>query len=439
MSRQSMFAAVPYALGVLVACIPLTACGQIGDVSYVHDPCIIKEKDTYYLFSTGMAHVPSVGPGIQVRRSKDLIHWERCGQVFRELPAWIAEEVTGVKDLWAPDVLFIGGQYRLYYSASVFGSAHACIGLATNETLDPDSENYEWVDRGMVIKSKPNKHGWRAIDSNAVTDQTNDVWMAFGSFGAGIKLCKLDPGTGKPSTTSPTGRPRMRTIAARPQPPGAIEAAFVFRRGAYYYLFVSFDYCCKGAASDYKIMVGRSRRIAGPHVDRAGKSLRTGGGTLVLAGHNRCRGPGHCAVLAAEGKDWLVHHYYDAGDHGIPKLHIRPLVWDDGGWPLAGEPIEARQSTRVSLTACLTRGEWLHSVDFSAEVPIKFLPNGRLNKPGDSATWSLDGSRLELRWPHEDTPGGYWLDKCTVSPYGTWYVGRNQAGAIVRGRKKPSK
>ena len=61
----------------------------------------------------------------------------------------------------------------------------------------------------------------------------------------------------------------------------------------YYYLFVSFDFCCRGISSTYKIMVGRSDKITGPYVDREGKPMMQGGGTLLLEGFERWRGPGH--------------------------------------------------------------------------------------------------------------------------------------------------
>jgi arabinan endo-1,5-alpha-L-arabinosidase len=54
----------------------------------------------------------------------------------------------------------------------------------------------------------------------------------------------------------------VRSIASRPGT-NAIEAPFIIYRKGYYYLFVSFNHCCRGVMSDYKIMAGRSKDIGG--------------------------------------------------------------------------------------------------------------------------------------------------------------------------------
>ena len=48
----------------------------------------------------------------------------------------------------------------------------------------------------------------------------------------------------------------MRAVAGRNG--GPIEAPNIVKRGSYYYLVVSFDFCCRGASSTYRVMVGRS-------------------------------------------------------------------------------------------------------------------------------------------------------------------------------------
>ena len=95
-------------------------------------------------------------------------------------------------------------------------------------------------------------------------------------------MVPLDKKTGKP-----TGRPIL--IAGGNG--AAIEAPFIIRKGRHYFLFVSFDQCCQGVDSTYKIMVGRSPNVTGPYVDFNGQRLTDGGGTLVLAGYGRFCGP----------------------------------------------------------------------------------------------------------------------------------------------------
>jgi arabinan endo-1,5-alpha-L-arabinosidase len=50
----------------------------------------------------------------------------------------------------------------------------------------------------------------------------------------------------------------------------AIEAPSILERDGMFYLFVSFDQCCKGVASTYNIRVGRADRIEGS-VSRQGR------------------------------------------------------------------------------------------------------------------------------------------------------------------------
>jgi arabinan endo-1,5-alpha-L-arabinosidase len=87
-------------------------------------------------------------------------------------------------------------------------------------------------------------------------------------------------------------------------------------------------------------MVGRSRSINGPYVDRHGRLMTDGGGTLVLSSNTRYHGPGHNSVLVAGTSDELVYHTYDALNGDMPTLQIRPLSWTPDGWPVAGAPLE---------------------------------------------------------------------------------------------------
>ncbi len=378
----------------------------------IHDPCLIKQGDTYVLFSTGGL--------LPMRRSSDLMNWQRGGDALSEIPLWAKQIVPESKGCWAPDIAFFDGEYHLYYSISTFGKNRSCIGLATNVTLDPADPRYVWQDQGEVIRSRPMIDDFNAIDPNIVLDSDGQPWMSFGSFWNGIYLTQLDLVTGKPAGP-------LSHIAGRNR--GPIEAPFIVHHEKFFYLFVSFDFCCKGVGSTYKIMVGRSERVEGPYMDHQGRSLVDGGGTLLLASHENTRGPGHNAVLTDNGRDWLVHHAYDATRKGRSMLQVRPLLWSDAGWPLAGEPDLSTDEGTLPNWA----GTWEFWIDYEQQQPLTLISNGQVESQV-GATWKPVGTQLELSFPTVDQ--FLQTTKCHVDPEGRWFVGRDPAGRILRGVRR---
>lgn len=222
-----------------------------GDIR-THDPGMIHQGQTYYVFSTGDERGLNEG-NILIRQSSDLSYWQLVGTVFQTIPAWVTQELGKTPpNLWAPDIAFFNGKYYLYYAGSTFGSNNSVIGLATNLTLDPKSPDYAWIDEGMVLRSHTSDN-WNAIDPAFVIDAEAVPWLAFGSFWDGIKMRRLAPDTGKLATDDTT----LYALASRGG--GPIEAPSIVYHDGYYYLFVSFDRCCRGAQSTYRIMVGGHR------------------------------------------------------------------------------------------------------------------------------------------------------------------------------------
>lgn len=310
-----------------------------GDVAWTHDPSIAKDGKTWYVFATGRTRE---GGQFAVRCSDDLEHWKLCGQVFDAIPEWITKRSPGTKDLWAPDVSYENHEYRLYYAYSLFGKNTSGIALAVNKTLDPSSPEFKWVDKGLVLESMA-ADNFNAIDPNFVRDRHGRDWLAFGSFWDGIKMRRLDDTTGllssKDTKLYSLAR-RAKPADAAPEHPGlppdweAVEAAFVVSHGSYYYLFTSWDLCCRGVKSTYKTMVGRSKSVTGPYVDESGKPLLEGGGTQLLVGNSRWLGPGGESVyMSPTGDDLIVFHAYDAKT-GRPSMQLSTIDWT-GGWPHA--------------------------------------------------------------------------------------------------------
>jgi Beta-xylosidase len=112
-----------------------------------------------------------------------------------------------------------------------------------------------------------------------------------------------------------------------------VEAPYVYYREGFYYLFVNWGSCCRGADSDYNIRVGRSKNPIGPFLDKKGIDMVDGGGSLVLESKGTKRGPGHAGIWKNEkGQDILSFHYYDAKRDGIPLYGERKIVWRNN-WP----------------------------------------------------------------------------------------------------------
>lgn len=304
-----------------------TACARQVEV---HDPVMAREGGTYYVFSTG--------PGITIYQSDDLEHWRWVGRAFDGQPEWAeraAPDFTG--HLWAPDIFEHDGRFYLYYSVSAFGRNTSGIGVTVNAALDPSSPDYQWVDQGLLLRSVPNRDDWNAIDPAIIVDGDGTPWMSFGSFWDGLKLVKLDRSLvrlAEPQEWHSLAKRPTRESAPDDDPgDGAIEAPYIFRKNGWYYLFVSFDKCCRGMDSTYKIMVGRSKSVTGPYVDRAGTPMLAGGGTLVLEGTKNWVALGHNAAYTFDDRDWLVFHAYETADNARQKLRILPIGWDDG-WPV---------------------------------------------------------------------------------------------------------
>ena len=329
------------ALGGAVAQVPGAAVGSLnarlsGDLTPVHDPVIIREGDTYHVFSTGIG---AGGQGIvSSRTSRDLVQWQKGAPLFDRLPEWTTKAVPGATNMWAPDISFVNGRYRLYYAVSTFGSNRSAVGLATSATLDPAAPGYGWRDEGLVLMSTP-ANDYNAIDPAFFEDADGRHWLSLGSFWTGLKLFELDPRSGK--LLQPTEQPRA--IATRPVPAGApsiVEAPFIFTHGGYHWLLASYDYCCKGVNSTYYTVIARSRRVEGPYLGKDGSSMLAGGGTILLRADlqekQRFRGPGHAGHLRdTDGTDYVVYHAYDRENKGAPTLRIVRLRWGADGWPVA--------------------------------------------------------------------------------------------------------
>ena len=292
--------------------------GMIG----IHDPSTVIQCDgRYYVFGTGR--------GIPILSSSNGFDWERSGKVFDKIPDSVKAYVpkNDGAGVWAPDVIKVGGQFYLYYAVSFWGSFVSAVGLVTSPTLDTNSPDYKWTDRGMVVHSSEGED-LNAIDPGVCLAPDGTLWICYGSYHGNIELVQLDAKTGlRIATNSPV------SIVANHS-----EAADIIFHGGYYYLLVNHGSCCQGTNSSYNIRMGRAKKITGPYLDRQGEDLAAGAGTLFLAAEGENIGPGHFGLLSDDGVEKFSCHYEGViGRAGRSILDIRPLRWTLDGWPMAGD------------------------------------------------------------------------------------------------------
>ena len=299
----------------------------------VHDPVMAYEDGTYYLFATGH--------GIQQMTSRDCKTWTVSSQpVMTVIPQWTRDSVPGFTNhVWAPDIIRWHDRWWLAYSCSTFGKNGSAIGLLSSSSL----KSPIWNDEGCIVTSREQRDNWNAIDPNFIIDEDDQPWLVWGSFWDGIQMARLD-------TTMHLAKGEIpRTIARRYSPKdlnrmpnptsqyagtNAIEAPFIMKHGGYYYLFVSWDYCCMGSKSTYRVVVGRSKTVDGPYVDRDGEDMREGGGTPVIAGDKKeFEALGHCAAYHYDDKDIFICHGYSIAHNGASILVQRLIRWTADGWP----------------------------------------------------------------------------------------------------------
>lgn len=315
--------------------VPITT-----DTPMVHDPVMAYEDSTYHLYCTGI--------GIQHMTSKDLRTWTvDPTPVMTVMPQWAHDSVPGFQHhVWAPDIIRWHGRWWLAYSCSTFGKNSSAIGLLSTPSLSAPV----WNDEGCIVTSREGRDNWNAIDPCFVIDDNDQPWLTWGSFWDGIQMAPLDTTMHLKHQASDIRHQTSETIARRYAPSAqnvpanptskhagtnAIEAPFIFKHGGWYYLFVSWDYCCRGAQSNYRVAVGRSKTVDGPYLDRNGIDMREGGGTLFIEGDKKqFEAAGHCAVYHLGEEDIFICHGYSIQHKGASILIQRPIRWTADAWPV---------------------------------------------------------------------------------------------------------
>ena len=296
------------------------------------DPSVVQAPDgAFYAYGTGGT----------CRKSYDLVNWEDMG-IALQRPTWndsVRTDKNGKQhpmrfSLWALDVSRVGKKYLVHYASAYWGN-ETRTGLGVAEGTSPT----EFTDCGKMFCST--EIGVQnSIDPCYVKDKGKKylIWGSFRRLYMG-RLTKDGKRIKNPS--------HLTQVAGT-----AFEGAMVYKRKGYYYLFASVGTCCEGAKSTYHTVVGRSKKLAGPYVDRQGGRMLDNHYETVIKGNDRWKGPGHNSEIITdkEGDTWLLYHAYDALDPEKGRVMLLDkLLWDEEGWPYVegGTPSTTPQDAPV--------------------------------------------------------------------------------------------
>lgn len=406
----------------------------------LHDPSIIKTDEWYYCYSTDVAYGQALRPGIMVRRSKDLVNWEYRGWALEGLPAqavqYIKEKAaTPNEGIWAPYILKVGNEYRLYYSLASTGFRVSAIGLLTSS-----SPEGPWTEKGLAVTSKTEGAGTNAIDPSVVVTPGGEHYMYYGSAWDGLFVVKLNPATGLAALSGDLGARIVRRGRTNGVYNGNLEAPEIIynEQQNMYYLFVSYDWI----DTKYNVRVFRSASPTGPFLDWNGENADTQSdhvdmivlGPYAFKGHAGWQGTAHCSVFKGEnGQYFMATQARPAVDRFFMVMHLRKMFWAENGWPMVS-PERYANVAQAAITAPELAGEYEQVIHGYVRVPgyaneqtnpninmalpnnPQLFANGTIfGDPNNTWVFNPQKSTLEMRWA-----GGLFVDKMHVSRERDW-------------------
>lgn len=301
----------------------------------VHDPSIVKEGNTYYVF----------GSHIEAAKTTDLKNWTKFTNgyttpnnvIFGDLSnnlsgsfAWAGEndvDSSGGFSVWAPDVFWnpnyikedgSTGTYMIYYSTTSTYK-RSCLGFAVSDNIEgpytyvdtivySGFTNGDAYDSGSSIntnytntniqtlieegKLQGVSNSWfnsnrsyntsnspNAIDSELFYDENGKLWMVYGSWSGGIFLLEIDETTGKPiypgvDSVTAGGNFVDRYFGTRIAGGYTIsgEGPYILYDNTTGYYYLYVTYGGLAANGGYNMRLFRSKNPNGPYLDAAGNN-----------------------------------------------------------------------------------------------------------------------------------------------------------------------
>lgn len=295
-----------------------------------------------------IAYSTNDGPNVPMATSSDLVHWsfvtDASGRKRDALPALGAWAKTGFT--WAPEVLQVGSNYLLYYTASDRRKNAQCVGVAiAADPLGPFVDNSA---EPLVCQIKLGG----TIDADAFHDADGKLYLYFKNDGNRVhERTWLWGQQLSPDGLSTVGEPVPLVGDKERWKEAVIEAPSMVRGPAGYTLFYSGGFFGwnpeEGGLSPYGMGYASCAGPLGPCKDSSDNP--------ILHSFNEreagcISGPGHQSIFDARGRTFISFHAW-AATGGCRKagdaryLYIAPLFWR-GGKPVLGPSLRATSPER---------------------------------------------------------------------------------------------
>ncbi len=390
----------------------------------VHDPSVIKDDDTFYVF----------GSHLMSAKSDDLIEWDQVSNGVHEGNVLIpnaAEEMeealtwAETDTFWAADVIQLeDGKYYMYYNACRGDSPLSAMGIATSDSIEGPYE-----DQGIILKSGMTEElsedgdtydgtqDPNVVDPDVFYDKDGKLWMVYGSYSGGIFILELDAATGEPLPDQGYGKKLLGGNHSR------IEAPFMQYNAdtGYYYLFLS--YGGLDAVGGYNMRVARSENPDGPFVDAEGKDMIEAKGAAgsffddeavapygakIMGNFTFSEGdgyvsPGHNSTYYEEETDeYFIYFHTRFPDRGEEhELRVHQMFFNEDGWPVVaphrygGEEIETYSEDKVTGSyEYINHGKDISEFAKLSEA-IELEANGEISG-SVTGEWELEGNQITI-------------------------------------------
>jgi beta-xylosidase len=276
------------------------------------DPFILPVGDQFYAYATN-----SSGRNVQAAVSDDLVNWRLLNDAMPALASW-ASLRSGL--VWAPEVLHLGDQFLLYYTARDTASDRQCIGVAVSDNPagrfrdTRDEPLVCQVDEGGSIDASPYRED----------DKLYLFWKNDGNCCGRTTWIYVQEMA--PDGLSLVGEPVRLVSNDRPWEGMVVEAPSMIQYEDQYYLFFSAN---NYGGVEYSVGYAVCESVTGPCQDAPENPI-----LKSYLQRPPVIGPGHQTLLLLDDQWWIIYHAWEVSPQGLKTdrrmVWMDRLEWEDG-------------------------------------------------------------------------------------------------------------